>query len=329
MAIGKGGNSGSQSGASSGTSSGTTSGTSSGNTTQSQTGSITPTTTEGWGNIDAILRSAIGNDTGLNAGQTDAYNQLLGWRENPANTVNQIDAVNPQLQGWINQGPAQAASGGAVTANQGSQYMGSYANPFENQVVQSTVADLTNEFDKTQNKLRAAYGGQGWSPTAGAASGVQVAAAQGADDFLRTVGSTVGGLRSQGFNTAAGLGQGDANRFYGASGQNAANANQLNMYNAGLEAQKQMANVNAMRDIVNNAVTAGAIGTDTAKTLFDMSGGGNTNLFNYLQTQPQGQTSAGDLTSSTQGSTTGAYSGQQSGTSSGNSSSKGGGISLG
>lgn len=83
-----------------------------------------------------------------------------------------------------------------------------YMNPYTNQVVDASVADLGENYARTLSSsgLQQAAGGA----FGGGRHGIREA--QVADDYLRTVGSTSSQLRNQAFNNAAGLIQGDQNR---------------------------------------------------------------------------------------------------------------------
>lgn len=84
----------------------------------------------------------------------------------------------------------------------------SYMNPYTNEVVDASMADLGENYARTLSAsgLQQAAGGA----FGGSRHGIREA--QVADDYLRTVGSTSSQLRNQAFNTAAGLIQGDQNR---------------------------------------------------------------------------------------------------------------------
>lgn len=344
MAIGKGGSTGNQSGSQSGNYSGSVSGTNQSDTTQTGTtsgttsgtssGSVSANPTAGYLSVSDLLRGNMGN-TGLNAGQTTAFNDLQNWISNPNNTTGQIAAVAPQIQSWIGAAAPQAGATSQIAPTSASAFMDQYTNPYTQSVVNATEGDLGHGLETALNDVRASYGGQ-------MGNGREGVAAQGSvNDFIRSLATADAGLRSQGFTTAAGLGSGDATRAQEASAQNAGNTLNLNEFNTGLDASKQNQNLGAMQDIVGNAATAGNFGNQSLEALYGMAGGGNTNLLQYLQSQVPafGQSSTGTQTgsqtgtttgsSNTMGSTTGSSSGSSSGYNSGSSNGKNGGISFG
>lgn len=123
---------------------------------------------------------------------------------------------------------AQAANAmmgaGGATQNAISQFgnvptvasgMSLYQNPYEQQVIDRSMADIgrTTAMQQEANKAAAAGAGAFGGSRQGLVEAETNAAAQ------RTMGDLSANLRSQGFNTAANLAQGDiANRFTGASG---------------------------------------------------------------------------------------------------------------
>lgn len=285
-----------------------------GSTSGSSQSSMTPTTTQGWGSIDQLLRGNLGQ-TGLNPDQqmaTDSWKNYL-TKDNNNGLWGQING-NQQLGQFTTPQANTSAGAPAVNSTNASQYMGAYQNPYQDQVVNSTMADLSHINDKNQNDLRAQYGGQGWSPTAGAPAGEQVAAGTAADNYTRTAASTLGNLRSQGFNTALQGGQFDAGNQLDASKTTASNTMANNQFNANQADQAQSRAMSAIQQMIGNNSNIMTQGGQALTQLYDMAGGGNSNLGNYMQLQPMGQNQSGST------------SGNYSGTSSGNGSSKGGGI---
>lgn len=113
-----------------------------------------------------------------------------------------------------------------VRAGTGAQYMSAYQNPYENQVVQSTINDLD------MARMRQALADRAAATAAKAFGGSRqgVAEALTNEAAMRNLGSVVSNLRSQGFTTAAQLGQADASRFLTADQANQA----ANLSGAGL-----------------------------------------------------------------------------------------------
>ena len=104
---------------------------------------------------------------------------------------------------------AQVGGVGGVGAGRGSQMMSAYQNPFEQDVVQSTLADAESALNRRLNiaKMGAAAGGAlgGGRQQVGERTAIQ--------EYGKGLAGQLGALRSQGFQQAAGLGQTDAARF--------------------------------------------------------------------------------------------------------------------
>jgi len=106
-----------------------------------------------------------------------------------------------------------------IQAMTGAQYMSAYQNPYEQQVVQGTLADIERQRQISQQAQQAratgarAFGG----------SRQAVAESLANEDFTRQAANTAAQLRSAGFTTAAGFGQTDAARAMEAARANAAN----------------------------------------------------------------------------------------------------------
>ena len=121
---------------------------------------------------------------------------------------------------------AQAAlmpSAQGYDAATAAQNMGSYQNPYTEQVIDAGLNDLNRSYQMSLSGIGARAAGAG----AYGGSRQGVAEAEAAKNFMDSAGQLSAGLRSQGFNTAAGLGQGDAasqnaSRAFGAGSQNAA-----------------------------------------------------------------------------------------------------------
>ena len=308
------------------TTSGQTSGTSNTTNQGQYTRNQTVNPTDIWNLGSNQLFGNLGQ-SGLNGGQQGQVDYLTGRQAGGAlpNEVGYTNSVLSQYVGNNYQAPTAAAPG-SVAAPSGASQMGQYENPYENQVVQSTMADLGHAFDQSQNQLRAQYGGQGWSPTAGAPAGEQVAAAEGANNYLRTLGSTIGNLRSQGFNTAAGYGQQDASRISGASAQDAANTMANNQFNARQKSAADAQSIGVAQNYIQDLMKMNGIDSANSGQIFDMAGVGNSNLLNLLGSQVPafGQSNSGTTSGTSNTATTGTASGTSN--TRGSSSSKGGGI---
>lgn len=219
---------------------------------------------------------------------------------------------------------AQTISADQVASKQGSEFMDAYKNPYQNDVIDASLNDLTNAYQKNQvgsNMAAAASGAFG-----GGRHGIRDAAV--ADDYLRTVAGTTANLRNQGFNTRAGLGMQDASRDLQAGGMNqnanlqasnmnASNALAADQFNNSMLNQRQMFDVNAAYQ--GDQQRLGAVDRMGQNYLDQagVAGGGINQLFN--------QANLGRAFNGSQ--TSGTSSGTNSGTSSG--SSKGGGLGFG
>lgn len=106
-----------------------------------------------------------------------------------------------------------------IQAMTGAQYMGAYQNPYEQQVVQGTLADIERQRLISQQAQQARATG------ARAFGGSRQAVAESIanEDYMRQAANTAAQLRSAGFTTAAGFGQTDAARAMEAARANAAN----------------------------------------------------------------------------------------------------------
>ena len=128
-----------------------------------------------------------------------------------------------------------------VGAGTGSQFMGAYQNPYEQQVVQGTLADIERQRQISQQAQQArAVGARAFGGSRQA-----VAESIANEDYMRQAANTAAQLRSAGFTTAAGLGQTDAARALQAQLANQGVDLTLEQANAQLRQQAAMANQNA------------------------------------------------------------------------------------
>lgn len=106
-----------------------------------------------------------------------------------------------------------------IQAMTGAQYMSAYQNPYEQQVVQGTLADIERQRQLSQQAQQArAVGARAFGGSRQA-----VAEAIANEDYMRQAANTAAQLRSAGFTTAAGLGQTDAARAMEAARANISN----------------------------------------------------------------------------------------------------------
>jgi hypothetical protein len=106
-----------------------------------------------------------------------------------------------------------------IQAMTGAQYMSAYQNPYEQQVVQGTLADIERQRQIAQQAQQArAVGARAFG---GSRQAISESLAN--EDYTRRMADTAAQLRSAGFTTAAGFGQTDAARAMEAARANAAN----------------------------------------------------------------------------------------------------------
>jgi hypothetical protein len=174
----------------------------------------------------ANLRGNVGgaaNNPGLGmvqaaAGGQDGYGSTY--------TLAQLQKQFPEMYAKIAPVVAsQVAAPGAITippvsAGTGADYMGLYANPFESQVVDPALADISRAFDRT----RTARASQLQAAGAFGGSASRLGDTLDTEAYLRAIGSTAGGLRSAGFTAALTPAQQDAARALSAGVANQATA---------------------------------------------------------------------------------------------------------
>lgn len=136
----------------------------------------------------------------------------------------------------------------------GAQYMSAYQNPYEQQVVQAALGDVELARQRAGLSDRAAA-------TAAKAFGGSrqgVAEALTNEAALRNASSTAANLRSAGFNTAAQLGQSDANRMLQGAGLRLNAAGQIGnlaaqQQNLGIAGSQAVMNAEAQRQALEQA----------------------------------------------------------------------------
>lgn len=225
-----------------------------------------------------------------------------------------------------------------IAARRGSEFMSEYQNPFQQQVIDASLNQFDVDAAEARNALRAGNAGAFGNKRFGVAEGQF-----GADTALGRA-SLGAGLRSQGFNTAAGLGMQDAGRFLTADQTNAANALAAATFNNQQAQARQMFDANLgmqyneqrdrlARDVANLGSGEYALGSGLATGLINAGGMGQGQNLNWLNaavpTFGQTGTTSGTTTGSTTGTTTGTTSGTTTGSTTGRGSSKGGGFEIG
>lgn len=191
-------------------------------------------------------QSFVAGPQGLNTQAFDLFGQIggqaPGWLNQAANTNTGYNPATMQA--------AQVGDAAQANAATAAQNMGSYFNPFLSQVAGNTVADMGRGLQLAQNthgqgaNLAGQYGG----------SRQGVLDANVTRDYFDRMGSTLGNLYAQGFNTAAGFGDADANRQTGTSQFNAGQSNAITMLQAQLDQQANASN----QDAQNSAWQFGA-----------------------------------------------------------------------
>lgn len=191
-----------------------------GSTTQNSTGTINQTQTSDlpdW--LKAPNQSLTGSLTNLfstdpssltpgpSANQTMASNNAAGLNGSKWN----VDAATDVTRGLLGKNAPTVQAGSLLDG------LDKYQNPYMDDVVNSTMAD----FDQNAGAQRAqddlALAGQG----AFGGSGAALTKSMTADNLARARATTYSGLRSDAFNTAAGLSNQDAQRRQAASEANA------------------------------------------------------------------------------------------------------------
>jgi hypothetical protein len=128
-----------------------------------------------------------------------------------------------------------------LSAATGAQGMSAYTNPFEQDVVNVALADI--ERARQMQQMQGAAQAQRAGAFGGSRQGVAEALTNEA--ALREAGRTAAGLRSQGFEFAAGMGQTDAARQLQAQAANQGVDMSLEQANAQLRQQADLANQQA------------------------------------------------------------------------------------
>lgn len=131
-----------------------------------------------------------------------------------------------------------------VGARQGAAFMDAYQNPYEQDVIDATLADFDNQAGRT----RAAQAAQAAATGAFGGSRNAIREAMIEDDLSRARATTAGNLRRDGFVTAAQLGMADADRELAANSTNAGISADMARAQAQLEQQAALTNFGAAQD---------------------------------------------------------------------------------
>lgn len=311
-------------------------------TNSSSTGSYSGTSTtgvttpDGWMDAWRSLQPGAGGFNPTQQTGVDALGTMLGGIDpnqargniNMASNYFQDTLANrtaPTLANLAASGnPAYAApasvSAQQIAARRGSEFLSDYQNPYQSQVIDASLGQYDQDAAEARNSLRANNAGAFGNKRYGVAEG-QFAA----DSALGRAGLGAN-LRSQGFNTAAGLGMQDANRFLSADSTNASNRLAADTFNANMLNNRQQfdANLgmayndqrdNVGRTLANLGNSDYAIASGLATGLVNAGGVGQNQNINWLgaATPTFGQTTSqsGDQSGSQTG--TGSSSGYQTG----------------
>lgn len=324
--------------------SGNTSGTSSGSSTSTTTAVAPDQYLQGW-------NAFTPGPQGFNPTQQTGVNFLTGQLGgiDPNRGATNLNYASNYFQDTLNNRGAPtlanlAASGNPayaapdpvvaqqIAAHRGSEFLNDYQNPFQSQVIDASLNQYDQDSAEARNSLRANNAGAFGNKRYGVAEG-QFAA----DSALGRAGLGAN-LRSTGFNTAAGLGMQDANRYLSADTTNAANSlaaatfnNQQSqarqMFDANLGMQYNNQRDNVASTLANLGSSDYALGQGLATGLVNAGGVGQNQNLAWLNagTPLIGQSN----TTSNTATNTGTTSGNSSGNSSGSGSSKGGGFEIG
>lgn len=181
---------------------------------KSKSSNQTDNTIDAW--TKGLFEPAFNQASGLLGGSATAYGGQLGAQDNPLQTQarslaqGNVGAGQSTLQGAIS--GAQGMAGYTpqnVNAGQFSREgLSKYFDPYQQDVIDAATGDINRGRQQQINADSGAFSRAGaWG---GSRQGVADSLTNEA--ALRQIGSTSAGLRSQGFNTAAGLMGQDQNR---------------------------------------------------------------------------------------------------------------------
>lgn len=236
----------------------------------------------GTGELDAASQ-ATNLLTQFNAPQVNYQNADTYTTGDPRSVSGSL--LNPNTLSGLQYQPQQVTAQ-QVTAGNTSDRMGAYRDPYEQQVVDTSLADI----DRLRREAEA--GTEAAAAKAGAFGGSRHGVAQALTnrEFANTAASTAAQLRSAGFRTAAELGAGDVNRALSAAQGNqaanlsAAQGNQAAGLQAGLEGGR-----NVLQGLLANQ------STDLQSQLANQSAFQRAGEFNASQRQQGSQFNAGNL----------------------------------
>jgi hypothetical protein len=198
---------------------------------QAAAGGLTPYTGQRVAGFNANQTAAQGGL--LNLANAKVGAGLLGAAAGAATTASAYRPTSISATPAVGAAPVTAAQAMArpdvTTGPIGADAIAGYMNPYENEVVKTSMADLERQrqIEQTYNAAQAtkakAFGG----------TGSAILSAQTNDSYARNAAQTTAGLRSQGFNTALAAAQADAARRLQADQGNQQAGNDIAMFNAG------------------------------------------------------------------------------------------------
>jgi hypothetical protein len=185
---------------------------------------------------------------GFTPDQTSAFDIVRQFASPTSAGMQQVSQGASAIQGASTYQPTMAAGQQAdrsaiqnLQAQSGAQNMSQYMNPFQQDVVDVALGDI--ERSRQMQQMQGAAQAQRAGAFGGSRQGVTEALTNEA--ALREAGRTAAGLRSQGFEFAAGMGQQDAARQLQAQSANQGVDMSLEQANAQLRQQADLANQQA------------------------------------------------------------------------------------
>lgn len=169
----------------------------------------------------------------LNLANAKVGSGLLGAATGAATAASTYRPMSISASPAAGTGPIAGAQATArpdvATGPIGADAIAGYMNPYENEVVKTSLADLERQrqIEQTYNAAQAtkarAFGG----------TGSAILSAQTNDSYARNAAQSAAALRSQGFSTALAAAQADAGRRLSADQGNQQAGNDVAMFNAG------------------------------------------------------------------------------------------------
>lgn len=151
-------------------------------------------------------------------------------------------------------GIAGGITGGGYQGARAIDYMDAYRNPYQQQVIDASIADLNN----SQGADRAAYARRAGMMGAFGGSRYGLGETNLIDSQNRTRNSAISGLLSQGWRDTLEAGQGDASNANSAGIASMQSATQASIARANLLAEAERGNVDAINEMARLGYTTGA-----------------------------------------------------------------------